>query len=204
MPVGAGYLVEPETDAQGTPLVDERGVPRLRFRDVDPSRPVVHVTWFDAYAFARWAGKRLPTEAEWEVAAGIELGTQKQRTFPWGDRFDRTLLACELVHDESSWMVTMLPASGSFALGRSSCGALDMAGSVWEWCASTFEPYSKEMLGADPDFGSELRVIRGGSISDYYPDSFRCAFRNRARPRDHRMNIGFRCIAEQAFEGDSR
>ncbi|MCO5170356.1 MAG: bifunctional serine/threonine-protein kinase/formylglycine-generating enzyme family protein [Planctomycetes bacterium] len=166
---------------------------RLEFADVDPSKPVVSVTWFDAYAFARWAGKRLPTEREWEVAASVDFVSGAKRRFPWGDKFDRALLSCALQHD--AWKPEDLPAAGAKPEGASPSGALDMAGSVWEWCGDeSYAPYDDKFKQADPDFGPRFRVIRGGSFTDFYPNSFSTTIRNRALPTEARVDIGFRCV----------
>jgi formylglycine-generating enzyme required for sulfatase activity len=165
---------------------------RLEFTDADPSKPVVSVSWFDAYAFAKWAGKRLPTEQEWEIGASVDFLSAKKRPFPWGEAFDRTLLSCAQQHD--AWEPSDLPAAGAKG-AASPCGALDMAGSVWEWCGDEkYAAYSDDFKAADPDFGPNFRVIRGGSFTDYYPNSFMTTSRNRALPTDSRVNIGFRCI----------
>ncbi len=179
---------------------DGAGQAQLEFSGVDPSKPVVHVTWYDAYAFARWAGKRLPTEREWEVAASVDFESATKTRFPWGDKFDRTLLSCAQAHD--AWKPEDLPAAGAKPEGRSrGCGALDMAGSVWEWCADeAYLPYDDKFRSADPDFGPRFRVIRGGSFTDFYENSFTTTIRNRALPTDARVDIGFRCIHEPETE----
>ncbi len=184
------YLLRRGPD--GRLVLDERG--RAQFADVDPSRPVVNVTWYDAWAFARWAGKRLPTEREWEVAASVDFLTGAKRRFPWGEAFDRTLLACARQHDV--WSPDSLPAAGSNLGSASACGALDLAGSVLEWTEDRYQPYDEARRDVDPDFGPRFRVIRGGSYVDYYEESFRTTIRKRAQPGEARLDVGFRCIRE--------
>jgi formylglycine-generating enzyme required for sulfatase activity len=185
------YLLKKTAD--GKIAVDATGRPA--FDDgVDPSRPVVGVTWYDAYAFARWAGKRLVSEREWEIVASVDPKTEQKREYPWGDMYDRPKLACARAHDK--WTPDMLPAAGSNPDCKSPIGVLDMAGSVWEWCDDRYEAYSDDNRQADVDFGPRYRVIRGGSFTDFYPNSFRCTIRNRALPGETRVDIGFRCIRE--------
>ncbi|HXM54656.1 MAG TPA: SUMF1/EgtB/PvdO family nonheme iron enzyme, partial [Candidatus Dormibacteraeota bacterium] len=102
---------------------------------VEPDRPVMHVCWFEADAYARWAGKRLPTEQEWEVAATWDPATSRARRHPWGDREATTKLA-----NLDQWLFGPAPV-GAYPEGASPLGCEQMLGDVWEWTASDFVAY---------------------------------------------------------------
>jgi len=135
-----------------------------RWDDLAPAQPVIHVNWFEANAWCRWAGRRLPTEAEWEFAATMRRapdGTLVKTRYPWGDEpptsgranLDGYGLGCADV--------------GEFEAGDNTWGCRQMLGNVWEWTADTFGPFPgfapddyKEY--SEPLFG-ETRVLRGGA-----------------------------------------
>jgi formylglycine-generating enzyme required for sulfatase activity len=162
--------------------------------------PVVHVTWNDAQAYARWAGKRLPTEAEWEFAARGGLDGAR---FPWGDELSpagRSMLNIwqgSFPHHNTGWdgylataPVTAFPPNG-FGLSQ-------MAGNVWEWCADWFDAdYYSVAPAAGPTGPPDgtRRVMRGGSYlcHDSYCHRYRVAARSSNTPGSASGNLGFRC-----------
>ena len=160
---------------------------------VDPLEPVQHVCFHEAEAFARWAGKRLPTEAEWEKAASWTPDGHKRR-FPWGD-------------DEPSADQANLgqrhfgPAQiGAYPDGVSALGCHQMLGDVWEWTSSDFQPYPgyewfpyREY--SEVFYGTEYKVLRGGSWATH-PAAMRVTFRNWDYPIRRQIFAGFRCAVD--------
>ncbi len=164
------------------------------------NHPVVHVSWSDAVAYCAWWGARLPTEAEWEHAAG---GGVSGRPFPWGDALEP-----EGVHRMNVWQGTF-PASNSAAdgyvgtcpvdaYGPNDFGLYNMTGNVWEWCADWFDAgYYERSPHLDPlgPATGTHRVMRGGSYlcHESYCRRYRVAARSANTPDSSTGNLGFRC-----------
>jgi iron(II)-dependent oxidoreductase len=128
-----------------------------------PDRPVVHVSWFEADAFARAHGARLPTEVEWEKAATWDQEAQQARRYPWGDR--RPIIGLHANLDQRGCGTA--PA-GAYPAGASAYGCLGMIGDVWEWTSSRFDGYDGFLAHpyreySEVFFGDAYRVLRGGS-----------------------------------------
>jgi ergothioneine biosynthesis protein EgtB len=157
------------------------------------NEPVSHVSFFEASAFAKWVGKRLPTEGEWEKAATFDPRTGERIVFPWGneapDRSSANLF------ENSLWAPA---AIGSFPAGQNSYGCQQMIGDVWEWTTSDYVPY--------PGFKSEFdeyndkwfvnqKVLRGGSFAT--PQiHIRSTYRNFFHAHERWMVSGFRCAKD--------
>ncbi|WP_067670449.1 ergothioneine biosynthesis protein EgtB [Nocardia miyunensis] len=161
-----------------------------RMTPLRPRQPVAHVCWYEAQAYATWAGKRLPTEAEWEFAARFDPATGRSRRYPWGDADpDETTANLGQRHLE--------PADvGAYPAGASPAGVHQLIGDVWEWTSSGFEPYPgfeafpyREY--SEVFFGGDYRVLRGGSFGT---DQVACrgTFRNWDHPIRRQIFSGFR------------
>lgn len=155
------------------------------------SHPVVNVSWQDAADYAAWAGKRLPTEAEWEKAASWDPVKREKRVYPWGNRFD-----AGKCNSKESGIGTTTPVGKYSPPGDSPYGVADMAGNVWEWCADWYdENYYKNSPKQNPQgpTSGQKRVLRGGSWSSYDGD-VRSANRLDLSSPDYILNlVGFRC-----------
>jgi len=185
-------------EAVRAPLYWERadgGWERVRFgrrEPVPPEEPVQHVCWYEADAFARWAGKRLPTEAEWERAASWDERAGKNR-FPWGREWTG--------HEANLGRLRLSPApAGSYPGGESVAGCLQLAGDVWEWTSSWFEAYPGFVAFpyaeySEVFFGEGYRVLRGGSWATD-PLVARTTFRNWDYPIRRQIFAGFRCARD--------
>jgi len=172
--------------------------------EVDPQEPVTQISWNDAMAFALWAKKRLPTEAEWEYAARGGLAGKK---YGWGDELKPggKYLANWWQGDFPRQNTNEDGSPGRSVVGKfpaNRFGLYDMAGNVWEWCADWFDRSyyraSPRNRPQGPEAGEE-RVIRGGSwmCSENYCQGFRVAARSHASPDTGLNNLGFRCVQDE-------
>lgn len=155
--------------------------------------PVSHVSYYEASAFAKWVGKRLPTEAEWEKAGCFNPRTDQLQSFPWGDEAADATRAN--LFENQLWSVSPI---GSFPEGDSAYGCAQMIGDVWEWTSSDYVPY--------PGFESEFdeyndkwfvnqKVLRGGSFATPHLH-IRSSYRNFFHAHERWMVSGFRCARD--------
>ena len=158
--------------------------------------PVVHVSWYEADAYARWAGKRLPTEAEWEKAASWDPETETKRLYPWGDE-PPTPGGARANLDQLAFGAAEV---GAYPAGVSAYGILGMIGEVWEWTATEFSAYPGFESFPYPEysevfFDKGYRVLRGGSWATR-PGAIRNTFRNWDFPVRRQLFVGFRCARD--------
>jgi iron(II)-dependent oxidoreductase len=171
------------------------GWERVRFgvlEPIPPDEPVQHVSFYEAEAFAHWAGKRLPTEMEWERAASWHEQEGKFR-YPWGQAW--------MGYEASLDRRRFSPAPvGSYAGGVSPVGCVQMAGDVWEWTSSAFHAYPGFVPFPGPEcsevnFGDDVRVLRGGS---WATDGLvaRASLRRWEHPGRRELFAGFRLVRD--------
>lgn len=163
--------------------------------ELPPRHPVTGVSWYEAGAYARFAGKRLPTESEWERAAAWDAGAVRTRLYAWGDE-EPTAGRCNF--DLRHWGTTPV---GAFPEGASAEGCLDMTGNVWEWTSSKFAAYPGFKAFPYPEysevwFDDDHRVLKGGSWATS-PSVLRTSFRNFFR-RHFRIAFAGLRLAEDA------
>ena len=157
---------------------------------VPPDEPVQHVCWYEADAFARWAGRRLPTEVEWEVAATCDPVTGTKRRHPWGDEPWRPGLA-----NLGQERLGPDPV-GAHPESRSAVGCFAMEGDVWEWTSSGFDPWPDTVTSpyreySEVFYGGDYKVLRGGSWATA-PQACRGTFRNWDHPIRRHIFAGLR------------
>jgi len=152
--------------------------------------PVVGISWYEASAYARWVGKRLPTDAEWVKAGSwpvmLSPGTLLQRKFPWGDTMDR-----RKANVWGSGPGRVMPVD-EFSEGVSVGGLYQLIGNVWEWTVSNLDVDPT----AEEDFHGQqvlLKSIRGGAFDTYFENQANCQFASGENPIARKHNIGFRC-----------
>lgn len=164
----------------------------------NPDAPVLGVSWDDANAYARFAGKALPSEAEWEKAASwdpkaTDTSTKWKRRWPWGNTFDGSRLNYNALRPTNV---------GRYGQGASAYEVYDMSGNAFEWTSDFYNPYPGNQV-PDPNYGTSNRVVRGGSLATDKADSLRTTYRSYRKPQysadeleKKSWLIGFRCIVK--------
>lgn len=165
----------------------------LHFIESKADESVSHVSYYEACAYAKWAGKRLPTEAEWEKVACFDPASGEKRAFPWGED-DAASSRANLLENEH-WAVTSI---GAFPNGQSAYGCQQMIGDVWEWTSSDYTPYpgfKTEFDEYNDKWFVNQKVLRGGSFATPRLH-IRSTYRNFFHPHERWMISGFRCAKD--------
>ena len=194
---GGGYREIALWDAKVWPavldMVDETGLPGPRFwksgRPLpgEENLPVVGVSWYEAAAFARWVGKRLPTDAEWVKAAcwpvAMNDHAMAYRRYPWGETMDRS--RANVWGSGPNRVVGVDEFAGGVSVG----GVYQLIGNVWEWTGGSF----RGNLEDDAKSAAPMKSIRGGAFDTYFDTQATCQFGSGEYPLSRRHNVGFRC-----------
>jgi iron(II)-dependent oxidoreductase len=176
-------------------LVDSTSMPGPRywrngsFRPEEKDHPVVGVSWYEAGAYARWVGKRLPTDAEWVKAGSwpvpLSSTTRLQRRYPWGETMDRK--RANLWNPRRTRTVPV----NQYAEGVSVGGVYQLIGNVWEWTSGNVRP--GDHSAGKLELPTPMKSIRGGAFDTYFDNQATCQFQSGENPLGRRHNIGFRC-----------
>ena len=194
-----GYDMQPLWDAEVWPavkgFVDLTGAPGPRFwrsgqyASGEDDHPVVGICWQESAAYARWVGKRLPSEAEWLKAAAWPIalgqGRHRQRRFPWGDTMDHG--RCNVWGSGPCRTASVT----QFSSGVSAGGVYQLIGNVWEWTSGDFEAVDAD--GTLLELPTPMKSIRGGAFDTYFDQQATCQFRSGENLLARKHNIGFRC-----------
>jgi ergothioneine biosynthesis protein EgtB len=163
--------------------------------EIDPDEPVVNVSYYEADAYARWSGKRLPTEAEWEKAASWNEELGRKTLYPWGDGEPAPENANLL--DSALWGPSK---SGSYPAGVSYYGCHQMLGDVWEWTSSEYVLYPG-FMSKFPEYTDKWavnqKVLKGGCFATP-AKQIHNSYRNYFKPHERIMFAGFRCAQDRA------
>jgi len=164
-----------------------------QFSALEPDEPVTNISYYEADAYARWAKKRLPTEAEWEKAASWNENCQRKTIYPWGDHHPTSRYANLL--ESFTWGPSKV---GSYPEGKSHYGCHQMIGDVWEWTSSEYILYPKfksKFAEYTDKWSINQKVLRGGSFSTP-AKQIRCSYRNYFKPHERIPFTGFRCVRD--------